>query len=244
MPTNQTKQNVDRFNQDALANNGYLYSTNAPYSAIKSNHRISQAISATIPPDTRRIIDLGCGDGFYTAEIARDFPDAYVEANDPAKVAIEMAQARFPDITFTVANILDLTSQPTTMFDVAVIRGVIHHRPDNSQQLAIQNARAIAKMIIIVEPNGNNPILKFIEKKSAYHIAHEEQSFNSETLVGWCHAAGWQHVSRKFIGFVPFFFPELLSRLVYFVQPLLEKVPLINTYLSAQIVVVCKNTTA
>jgi SAM-dependent methyltransferase len=151
-----------------------------------------------------------------------------------------MATQRFPHITFRVANILDLPSQPTTLFDVALIRGVIHHLPDNSQQLAIQNARAIAKTLIIVEPNGNNPILKLIEKNSAYHIAHEEQSFTSETLTGWCRATGWNEVSIDYIGFVPFFFPEVLARIIYFFQPLLERIPIINKYFSAQIVVVCR----
>jgi 2-polyprenyl-3-methyl-5-hydroxy-6-metoxy-1,4-benzoquinol methylase len=240
MPTNQTKQNVDRFNQDTLANNGYLYSTNAPYSAIKSNDRISRAVIAKIPAQTGRIIDLGCGDGVYTAKFAEAFPLAYIEANDPAHKAIEMAQQRFPHINFRVANILDLSTQTTTPFDVAVIRGVIHHLPDNSQQLAIQNARAIAKTLIIVEPNGNNPILKLIEKNSAYHIAHEEQSFTSETLMSWCVAAGWKDVSVNYIGFVPFFFPEVLARIIYFFQPLLERIPIINKYFSAQIVVVCR----
>jgi 2-polyprenyl-3-methyl-5-hydroxy-6-metoxy-1,4-benzoquinol methylase len=240
MPTNQTKQNVDRFNQDALANNGYLYSTNAPYSAVKSNERINQAIFAAIPTNCQRIIDLGCGDGVATAELAKAFPQAYIEALDPAHKAIEMATQRFPHITFRVANILDLPSQPTTLFDVALIRGVIHHLPDNSQQLAIQNAQAIAKTLIIVEPNGNNPILKLIEKNSAYHIAHEEQSFTSETLTGWCRATGWNEVSIDYIGFVPFFFPEVLARIIYFFQPLLERIPIINKYFSAQIVVVCR----
>lgn len=240
MPPTQTKQNVDRFNQDVSANNGYLYSTNAPYSAVMSNLRINQAIVAAVPADTRRIIDLGCGDGFYTADFAQAFPHAYIEANDPATVAIEMAQAQFPHITFAVANILDLTTQPTTMFDVAVIRGVIHHLPDDSQQLAIANARAIANTLVIIEPNGNNPILKLIEKNSAYHIAHEEQSFGSDTIVSWCRAAGWNDVQVDFIGFVPFFFPKLLARVIYFVQPVLERIPIINKYFTAQIVVVCR----
>ena len=240
MTHNQTKQNVERFNQDVHANNGYLYTTNAPYSAIKSNNRISQAVIEAIPADTRRIIDLGCGDGVYTAEFAQAFPTAYIEANDPAQEAIDMAQQRFPQITFRVANILDLTTQPTTPFDVAVIRGVIHHLADNTQQLAIQNARAIAQTLIIIEPNGNNPILKIIEKNSAYHIAHEEQSFTSDTLAGWCRAAGWNEVSVDYIGFVPFFFPEVLARIIYFFQPLLERIPIINKYFSAQIVVVCR----
>jgi SAM-dependent methyltransferase len=240
MTNNQTKQNIERFNQDIHANNGYLYTTNAPYSAIKSNERINRAIFAAIPAQSKRIIDLGCGDGVATAELAKAFPLAYVEAIDPAHIAIEMAIKRFPHITFRVANILDHPTQPTTMFDTAMFRGVIHHLADDTQQTAIQNARTFANSLIIIEPNGDNPILKLIEKSSAYHKTHEEQSFTSDTLIDWCVAAGWKEISVNYIGFVPFFFPEILARIIYFFQPLLERIPIINKYFSAQIVVVCR----
>ena len=240
MTEHETKQNVERFNEDVNANSGYLYSTNAPYSAVVANLRISHAIEAGIPIGTKRIIDIGCGDGVYTDSLAQSFPAVYIEGHDPAHNAIDIASERFPTITFKVANILHQTDVPTTPFDVAVLRGVIHHLPDDSQITAIRHARAYANTLIIMEPNGNNPILKIIEKHSAYHIAHEEQSFSSAVLTSWCKAAGWRSVTVEYIGFVPFFFPEILSRCIFYVQPLLERIPLVNKYLSAQIIIVCR----
>lgn len=240
MSSNQTKQNVNQFNSDVHDNQGYLYSTNAPYSARVANQRMSDAVLHAIPHHATRILDLGCGDGVYTAEIAAALPQSYVEGNDPAQEAIDVARQRHHNVVFNVGNILDLTTQPSEAFDVAVIRGVIHHLPDDSQTLAIQNARQLCRTLIIVEPNGNNPILKYIEKNSTYHIEHEEQSFDTQTLVNWCHAAGWHDVSVHYIGFVPFFFPELPSRIIHFFQPLLERIPAVNKYFSAQIVVVCR----
>lgn len=234
------KENVTAFNADASHNDGYLYTTNAPYSAIVANKRMSDAIIAAIPATSHRIIDLGCGDGVYTAEIATAFPQAYVVGNDPAQAAITAAQRRFPHAHFAVGNVLDMATQPTERFDVSVLRGVIHHLPHATPVSAITNARALSRRLVICEPNGNNPILKYIETHSAYHIAHQEQSFTSDTLVSWCRQAGWQSVTVHYIGFVPFFFPALPARLIHFFQPLLERIPFLNKYLSAQIVLVCE----
>jgi SAM-dependent methyltransferase len=241
MTGHETKKNVEQFNEDVHRNNGYLYTTNAPYSAVVANKRINQAVISKIPSNCKRFIDIGCGDGVNTDLIAKRFPHIYVEGNDPVENAINSANALFPHIKFKISNILTDSDIPETMFDVGLLRGVVHHLPDESQVTALQHARLFVNTLIIVEPNGNNPILKLIEKRSAYHIAHEEQSFTTETLTAWCKDAGWKHVDVDYIGFVPFFFPDFLARAIYIVQPVLERIPVLNKYFSAQIVLTCRS---
>jgi hypothetical protein len=163
-----------------------------------------------------------------------------VHGNDPAEVAVSIARGRYPDIEFMIANMLVADTLPQQMYDVGVLRGVIHHLPDNAQQLAFANARTVCKQLIIVEPNGNSPILKIIERVSAYHIEHEEQSFTTETLTNWAKQAGWQTVEVKYVGLVPMFCPEWIARIIYAVQPLVEKIPVLNKYLCAQIIMSCR----
>ena len=239
-----TKRQVEIWNEDMRTHGGYFYSSNPPYSAKVAHARISREIIKSIPADTRTIIDFGCGDGMYTAELALYFPQAQIVALDPAAVAIEIAKKQFPTIEFSVADLLDTRTLSDTVYDVGIIRAVLHHLPDNSQALAIQNASQRCRRLIILEPNGNNPVVKLFEKYSKYHIEHEEKSYTSTATLNWCRQSHWEQIELTFIGFVPTFFPELPARLVHFVQPFFEKVPLINTFLSAQIVVVCKNTTA
>lgn len=241
MTGHETKKNVEQFNDDVNQNNGYLYTTNAPYSAVLANKRITEAIITKIPLGSKRFIDVGCGDGVYTALLAQFFPTLYVEGNDPVASAIESANTRFPHLSFKLSNILNVADIPETGFDVGLLRGVIHHLPDESQVTALHHARRYINTLIIVEPNGNNPILKIIEKRSAYHVAHEEQSFTIDTLTTWCTEAGWNHITVEYIGFVPFFFPAFLSRAIYFVQPVLERIPGLNKYFSAQIVLTCRS---
>jgi len=232
-----SKKNIAEFNDDVRSNDGYLYTTNPPLSSIFANDRISHAVNTHIGTH-KSLVDIGCGDGVYTGEIKKKFPDLEIEGFDPAEDAIALAQKKYPDITFRAMNILDkdLGQSTRRRFEVGVLRGVLHHLSD--QELAIRNSFAIADRIIIVEPNGNNPILKIIEKVSPYHRLHEEQSFTYWQLKNWVEEAGGNVVFGGYVGFVPFFFPEFPSKVIRFFQPVLEKIPLVREFFSAQIVIV------
>lgn len=230
------KKNVAEFDKDVIKNKGFVYTTNLKYSSIVSNKRISDEVRLNIQPGVRTIFDAGCGDGTYTQEIRNNFPQAKILAADPSSEAINIAQAKYPEIDFFVIDLEDEEAfgEGKIFFDVTVIRGVLHHM--NNPFKGIQNISKATEKIIIVEPNGNNPILKLIEKTSKYHIEHEEQSFSSGTLRRWCLDSGFKNIKITYIGLVPFFFPTLLSRIIYFFQPLVEKIPMINKYFCAQIV--------
>jgi SAM-dependent methyltransferase len=230
------KKNVEEFNKDVLENQGFIYTTNLKFSSIVSNKRISDEVKLKIAPGTKTIFDAGCGDGTYTQEIKNNFPDAHVLAADPSNEGIRIAQGKYQGIDFFI---LDLENNKAfdrfqNIIDVTVIRGVLHHM--NNPVNGIQNISRITKKIIIVEPNGNNPILKVIEKTSKYHIEHEEQSFSTKTLKKWCLDNGFENIKVTYIGLVPFFFPTLFAKIIYFFQPLVEKLPIINKYFCAQIV--------
>lgn len=232
------KKNVSEFNGDVRSNDGYLYTTNSSLSSILANRRISDRVRELIGPSLS-IVDVGCGDGAYTSEIKKAFPERIIEGLDPAGDAIAVAMKKYPDIGFRVANILDPgVAESAKTFETGVLRGVLHHLTD--QTLAIRNSLALSPRLIIVEPNGNNPILKIIEKVSPYHRAHEERSFTSRTLQEFCERAGGRVTRLEYIGFVPFFMPAPLAKLIHFFQPMLEKTPVLKEYFSAQIVLECE----
>lgn len=235
-----TKKNVSTFNEDVAENGGYRYTTHAQLSSRLANKRIGDAVLnllRSISP-MQSIIDIGCGDGIYTQEIKDAFPNTLIEGNDPAADAIAHAVRSYPDITFRVENILDDSIDVSKQYDVGIVRGVLHHLSD--QEKAFKNSFRLSDTLIIIEPNGNNPIVKLFEKFSPYHREHEEQSFTTTQLTRWCERAGGTVVKTDYIGFVPFFFPMILVRIIYPFQPLLERIPLVRKYLSGQIVLLCK----
>jgi ubiquinone/menaquinone biosynthesis C-methylase UbiE len=230
----QPKQNVNAFNRDAESNDGYQYTTNAPYSSKVANQRMTDATVECIGPHVKTILDLGCGDGAYTASLKKLFPQIRFVGVDAAAKAIAGAQAKYPDVDFKVANALDYSTFPQERFDLAIARGVLHHVPD--AKVALQNLMRCADEVLIIEPNGNNPVLKVIEVVSPYHREHEEQSFSARALTAWTKSAGGEVVSLSYVGFVPFFFPTLPAKVIHGLQPMLEKVPVVREVLSAQIV--------
>lgn len=233
------KQNVEAFNRNVNESGGFLYTTPTRFSSVVANQRISDEIAAFIRPDYRTLVDIGCGDGTYTQELKQRFPQLEVTGFDPAAAAVERAARQFPGIRFETLNLLDpALPVPEKKYDVGVIRGVLHHLAD--QQLALQNAFKLATHLIIMEPNGNNPILKVIEKTSKYHIEHEEQSFLSLQLRRWIRRAGGQVEAFRYVGYVPFFFPTLPAKIIYFFQPFLERIPILKHFFSAQFIISCK----
>jgi hypothetical protein len=74
----------------------------------------------------------------------------------------------------------------------------------------------------VIEPNGWNPVLKVIERVSAYHRAHGERSWRSSVIDGWLRAAGYVPEERAYAGLVPFFCPAPAARLLKAVEPLVE----------------------
>ena len=232
------KKNVNQFNQDVLANEGYLYTTNAKFSSMVANLRLTEATLDKLHSGIKMVIDVGAGDGTYTAEIKKAKPEISFWGLDPAAGAIETAQRKYPDIKFVVGNILEKETLPQQKFDLAVVRGVLHHL--SNPKLALANVARLADHAIIIEPNGWNPVLKLIERLSTYHREHEEQSFSLSKLKTWCQEAGYRVTSVDYVGFVPFFFPTLLAKTIYAIQPLLEKIPVIKHLFTACYVIRCE----
>ena len=210
--------------------------TKAILSSRLANERITKGIEDASQWQGKKVLDLGCGDGTYTYDLLQ-MGAANVLGLDPAIAAIDKANENFgniPNLAFFVGNIYaldDLGQQ----FDIVVLRGVLHHLPDAAKAIAM--AAKVAREIIILEPNGANPVLKIIEKVSPYHRQHEEQSFLPSTLVKWCSNAGAIPNYQQFINLVPMFCPSLLAQLLKIVEPVIEKTPLLRNIACGQIVI-------
>jgi SAM-dependent methyltransferase len=237
MPT--LKKNVGVFDSDVRDNQGYRYTTGASYSSIVANRRMTDATLQHIATTAKRVLDAGCGDGTYANDIKRERSSLEIVGFDPASEAVRVARSRYPDIEFVVGDVLRAETFPEGKFDLIILRGVLHHVLDPAE--AIRQCAARADALLIVEPNGNNPILKLIEKVSPYHREHEERSFSSRTLARWCREARCPATSISFIGFVPVFFPTLPAKIIHFFQPFLERVPLLCRFFGAQVVITAES---
>ena len=208
------------FLQDVNEFGGYAYTAQA-LSGRMSNARISKSILAMDVFTGKKIIDIGCGDGTYSYELAQQKP-ALVVAIDPVENAVKAAAKKYKEVENLRFECVDLYQMeiPQEPYDIAILRGVLHHLPDLEKGIEI--ACKLAKKILVIEPNGYNPVLKIIEKTSRYHIEHGEQSSAPATLRRIFKKYGGIVVFDEFVGLVPFFCPDKAANFLKFFENLFE----------------------
>lgn len=243
--TNQpnTKENVNRFDADVKATGSYAYTAERLSSQL-ANARITAGISAAYSFGGKRVLDLGCGDGAYTVMFA-GLGVASVLGIDPAATAIEVATRRADAagvaerIRFSTGNIYELGDLlDENRFDVIVLRGVLHHLPDPARAIAALSG--FKGTVIVLEPNGFNPVLKFLEKFSSYHIEHEERSFLPMTIKSWLNSAGFDVKHSSVINLVPMFCPDWMARPLDSIGVVVEKLPLVRAVACGQSLIVAQ----
>ncbi len=221
---NPEKSNIEVFNRDASARGGYVYTATTRLSCRLATDRSLEAILETGVLGGRSIIDMGCGDGYYTLRIWDKAKPRQLTGVDAAEAAIQIARQQKEErpIGFEVGDAHKIPF-PDNSFDVALVQSILHH--DDNPADIIREAFRLAPTILLHEPNGNNFGLKIIEKVSRYHREHGEKSYSSRKIARWIRQSGGQIRWRRFAGFVPMFSPDWLARSMKAVEPLLESTP-------------------
>ncbi|OGK22189.1 hypothetical protein A2866_03465 [Candidatus Roizmanbacteria bacterium RIFCSPHIGHO2_01_FULL_39_8] len=219
------------FDSDVSLNGGYLYTTNALLSSRLANERLTRATIDMMRLKGKRVIDVGCGDGSYTIDLYKKYKPEYTLGFDASRNAINLAKVLYKknkNIYFEKGNIYNIPKRFGN-FDIAIIRGVLHHL--DSPQKAIQSVAKVASHIIILEPNGYNPLLKIIEKVSLYHRIHKEKSYFPLLIRTWVKKAGFRVIEDDFVGLVPFFCPDGMATTLKKVEPFVEGFPYVRNFL-------------
>ena len=125
----------------------------------------------------KRVLDAGCGDGWYSARMIQEKAD--VSGIDLSPRAIAFAQQILPTGKF-VSGSLTALSYPDKIFDVIFSFQVLEHIPLNEYPEAINELRRVLKddgRIIVSVPSVNRPL-------SRAHFRHFTQETFSESLEG------------------------------------------------------------
>jgi 2-polyprenyl-3-methyl-5-hydroxy-6-metoxy-1,4-benzoquinol methylase len=230
------------FNYDVDNNGSYVYTgPKARKSAIVANTRQSEILHSLISGrQPKSILDLGCGDGTFTSEFLM-FPGVQIVGMDPAERAIKFASERFvleKRISFTSRPISDLIRHGQ-FFDLVILRGVLHHCVD--PQEVINQASRLSNSVLILEPNGLNPIMKIIEKLSPYHREHSEKSFTKRKIRSWLLSSGLEIEKFKLGVLVPYFFPTFLVGFMSSLEPVVARIPFFRrVFFGTQVILASK----
>ena len=236
---NVPNTNVDPFEKDAATHGGYVYTLTERLSCRLATGRSLEAILETGQLAGRSILDVGCGDGYYTIGYWDRCQPRALTGVDASAAAVRVAREKSEPrpIRFEVTDVHNLPF-PNNSFDLALVQSTLHH--DDDPPGIIREAFRVAPVLLIHEPNGNNLGLKVIEKVSRYHREHGEKSYTSRQLVRWVERAGGKVQWRRFAGFVPMFCPNWLARAMKTVEPLLEGFPGLRALGCAVFILVAK----
>ncbi|MCU0666178.1 MAG: class I SAM-dependent methyltransferase [Candidatus Omnitrophica bacterium] len=223
----QNKSAINSFRIDIKENNGYRYTTNPSLSSRLSNAHLSDAAFKMADFAGKRVLDVGCGDATYTVELCQRGKALRVYGVDLAFEAISSARAKNSDtnINFALCSV-DRLPFKDNAFDIVYMRGILHHICNPGQ--ALKEALRVASEVIILDPNGYNPFLKIIERFSSYHRAHNEKSYPPFVIRRWVGLSAAKILKHDYIGLVPFFCPDWAANLLKKIEPLVERIFILN----------------
>lgn len=115
---------------------------------MTNNHRMASAITMVlnnISPDSKKILDLGCGIGWSTHEIARFFPQSQVEGVDLSTNSIKVADTLFKlnNNGFSKSDVTKESFGNNNIYDAIVMIDVLEHIPLDERKQFIESINNI-----------------------------------------------------------------------------------------------------
>jgi cyclopropane fatty-acyl-phospholipid synthase-like methyltransferase len=152
-----------------------------------------------------KVLELGCGDGELANHVlAKHFNT--VDAYDLSPAGIDRANLhKSPNARFYCEDITQLKFPDQTKYDAVFFVGILHHVKKQTPQILDQISRVTDK-VIVMEPNGNHLVRKFLEQTPTYRKAGED-SFRLELIRGLFTDRHFQQVYYRRFNFCPNFTP-------------------------------------
>lgn len=223
----QDDSSVEVFNRDALNRRSYAYTDNSRLSSRMATQTTRELVMRVGKLTGQSVLDIGCGDGYYTIGYWDAVGPASMVGIDAAESAVDVANVNRGErpIRFHSGDAHQLP-YPDHSFDIALLQSILHH--DNDPGRTVREAFRVADRVLIHEPNAYNLGLKVIELVSPYHREHKEMSYTLARVTRWIEEANGEVEHVEYAGFVPMFSPDWLARGMKTVEPLVECIPGVN----------------
>lgn len=172
-----------------------------------------------VPAGATDLLDLGCGTGFFLAELADDYPKSV--GLDISHDMLKVSEQYVPGARLITGDAERLPFQPG-VFDVVFCKGSLHHARDHARFLA--NCRAALAddgVLIMSEPCNDNPLIRWsraILYRNSEHFDEGDLGFTKRGIVELCERAGFDVTVRRRYGFLAYIlagFPDHIGVLKY-----------------------------
>ncbi len=196
----------------------YAYRYSLPFSRLFQDDWHAEMLSY-MPEGARRVLDLGCGTGFFLAELEQRRPGAV--GLDISHAMLRVSEQYVPGARLVTADAERLPFRPQS-FDAIFCKGSLHHTRDHVQFLRnCRTALGANGVLIMSEPCNDNPFIRFA-RWAMYtvspHFDTGDKGFTRKGIVALCEEAGFEVVAcRRYggLGYVFGGFPDHLGVLKY-----------------------------
>jgi len=154
-----------------------------------------------------KILDAGCGDGWLSGELARQFPA--VTGVDISPDLIEIARVDYPTLKFSVQDLSENLPFDRSHFDVAILNMVLHNIED--QKAAADNLASVLKpdgLLFVIMPNpyytfpvatwGKSFLGRFINQKPRMFLRPYAKFLRSVRDFWWSPFARKEKIPGRF----------------------------------------------
>ncbi len=172
----------------------YAYRYSLDFSRLFQQDWHAQML-AHLPAGARRVLDLGCGTGFFLAELERMRPGAV--GLDISHDMLRVSEQYVPGARVVTADAERLPFADGS-FDTIFCKGSLHHTRDHLRFL--QNCRRALSsggVLIMSEPCNDNPLIRFARYllyRFSPHFHPDDRGFTKNGLVAVCQRAGFEIV--------------------------------------------------
>lgn len=170
----------------------YAYRYSFEFSRLFQQDWHAEMISH-VPAGSTKILDLGCGTGFFLAELEERHPGSV--GLDISHEMLKVSDEYVPGARLVTADAEKLPFRPG-VFDVVFCKGSLHHTRDHVGFLThCKNALNAEGLLIMSEPCNDNPFIRLARKilyiKSP-HFDVGDQGFTRKRIIELCELAGFQ----------------------------------------------------
>ena len=91
-------------------------------------------------PDARRILEIGCGEGYSTERLVAQWPDARIDAIDIADSIGRLYAGPPNPVRFRKVYAEELAAESPGAYDLIVLADVLHHVPAPAREVLLRSA--------------------------------------------------------------------------------------------------------
>ncbi len=203
----------------------------SPAGQQRAQRRAALLVSAAAIGPGKRVLELGCGTGLFTAKFVK--AEAQVTALDISRNLLIQAKQRLLAAAFHQAD-SEFLPYPSGAFDAVVGSSVLHHLPLNSSLGEIARVLRPGGRIAFAEPNMMNPQVMAQKNipplKRALGDTPAETAFFRWRLVRQLKWHGFSHATITPFDFLHPLTPPSLIPVVSRLSIVLESLPILREF--------------